>query len=49
MNIKFQVENGRIKISYKTPSNTGSSAQLHFYSYLAYMPGYTNEIEEIGQ
>ena len=48
ISLKVQFENNLIKISHKNPSNIKSLVQLHINSYLAYMLGFTNEIQEGG-
>lgn len=46
--LKVQFENNLIKISHKDPSNIKSSVELRLNSYLAYMLGFTNDIQKEG-
>lgn len=48
ISLKVQFENNLIKISHKNPSNIKSSVGLRLNSYLAYMLGFTNEVQEGG-
>ena len=47
--LRIEVQDKRIIIRHKNPSIIGSLAQLKLSSYLAFMLGYTLEIEELGQ
>ena len=47
--LKIEIFDKRILIKHKTPTNIGSLAQLKISAYLAFMLGYTEEIEEFGQ
>ena len=47
--LKIEVEDKRIKIVHKTPSNIGSLAYLKLSPYLAFMFGYTSNVSEDGQ
>ena len=48
ISLKVQFENNLIKISHKDPSNIKSLVQLRLNSYLAYMLGFTNDIQNEG-
>ena len=47
--LNVEIFDKRILIKHKTPENIGSLAQLKISAYLAFMLGYTEEIEEFGQ
>ena len=47
--LKIEVEDKRIKIVHKTPSDVGSLAQLKLSPYLAFMFGYTSTVSKDGQ
>ena len=47
--LNIEIFDKRILIKHKTPENIGSLAQLKISAYLAFMLGYTEEIEEFGQ
>ena len=48
ISLKINFENNLIKISHKDPANIKTLVQLHINSYLAYMLGFTKEIQEGG-
>ena len=47
--LNVEIFDKRILIKHKTPENIGSLSQLKMSAYLAFMLGYTEEIEEFGQ
>ena len=47
--LEIEIQDKRIKISHKTPEEIGKLAQLKLSSYLAFMLGYTEVVEQKGQ
>ena len=47
--LEIEIQDKRIKISHKTPDKIRKLAQLKLSSYLAFMLGYTEVVEQKGQ
>ena len=47
--LKIEIQDKRIKITHKTPEKKGKLPQLKLSSYLAFMLGYTEVVEQKGQ